>query len=99
MYRNSKLLKAARGQSCMIRIPYICNGDNETTVAAHSNQLIHGKGTSIKAHDCYIAWACSNCHAAIDQGNMSREDKNYYWQQGFERTLLAMFMLGIVLVA
>ena len=82
----------------MVQIPDVCNRNPETVVAAHSNQLLHGKGMGIKAHDCYIAWACSACHAAIDQGNMSKEDKLYYWQQGFERTLLAMFMLGIVVV-
>jgi hypothetical protein len=30
---------------------------------------------------------------------MSKEDKHYYWQQGFERTLLAMLQLGILVVA
>ena len=99
MYRSNKLLKAAKGQSCMVQIPNICNGNNETTVAAHSNQLTHGKGMGIKARDCFIAWCCSSCHAEIDQGKMSKVERNFYWQQGFERTLLAMFMLGIVLVA
>jgi len=99
MYRSKRLLNAARGQPCMVRIPNICNGNNETTVAAHSNQLIHGKGTSIKAHDCYIAWACNDCHAEIDQGKMDKADRQFYWQQGFERTLLAMLQLGILVVA
>ena len=99
MFRSNKLLKSARGQSCMVRIPDICNGNNETTVAAHSNQLRHGKGTGIKAHDCFVAWACSDCHKEIDQGKMSKQDKQFYWQQGFERTLLAMLQLGILVVA
>jgi ferredoxin len=99
MFRSNKLLKAAKGQSCMVQIPDICNGNNETTVAAHSNQLTHGKGMGIKAHDCFIAWSCSSCHAEIDQGKMSKEDRNFYWQQGFERTLLAMLQLGILVVA
>ena len=100
MYRSPKLLRAARGQSCMIRIPDICNGDNSTTVAAHSNQLKHGKGTGIKAHDCYVAWACSECHKEIDQGKrLDKTDKQHYWQIGFERTLLAMLEFGIIVVA
>jgi ferredoxin len=100
MYRNPKLLRAARGQSCMIRIPDICNGDNATTVAAHSNQLKHGKGTGIKAHDCFIAWACSDCHKEIDQGKrLDKTEKQHYWQTGFERTLLAMLEVGIIVVA
>lgn len=84
----------------MIRIPDVCNGDNSTTVSAHSNQLRHGKGTGIKAHDCYVAWACSNCHREIDQGKkLSKYEKQVYWQQGFERTILAMLTLGILVVA
>jgi hypothetical protein len=98
MFRSNRLLKAAQGQSCMIRIPDVCNGNNETTVAAHSNWG-HGKGMGIKAHDCFIAWACSDCHREIDQGKMTKQDKQFYWQQGFERTLLAMLQLGILVVA
>ena len=82
----------------MVRIPDICNGNNETTVAAQSNWG-HGNGMGIKAHDCFIAWACSDCHREIDQGKMSKQDKQFYWQQGFERTLLAMLQLGILVVA
>jgi ferredoxin len=99
MFRSKRLLNAAKGQSCMVQIPNVCNGNNDTVVAAHSNQLLHGKGMGIKAHDCFIAWACSSCHYEIDQGKMSKEDKYFYWQQGFERTILAMLQLGIIVVA
>lgn len=99
MFRSKRLLNAAHGQQCMVKIPNVCNGNPDTTVAAHSNQLTHGKGMGIKAHDCFIAWACSDCHREIDQGKMNKEDKQYYWQQGFERTLLAMLQFGIIVVA
>jgi hypothetical protein len=100
MYRSKRLLDAARGQNCTLRIPGICNGNSETTVAAHSNQIMHGKGMGIKAHDCFAAWACSSCHAEIDQGSkLSRQQKDEYWQAGFERTILQMFLLGIIAVA
>ena len=82
----------------MIQIPNICNGNPETTVAAHSNELRHGKGMGIKAHDCFIAWACNSCHAEIDQGKMDKETKQYYWQRGFERTLLAMMLDEILVI-
>jgi hypothetical protein len=98
MFRSKRLLQAAQGQPCMVQIPSVCNWDNATTVAAHSNRLLHGKGMGIKAHDCFIAWACSSCHYEIDQGKMSKEDRQFYWQQGFERTILAMFKLGIIIV-
>ena len=99
MFRSPKLLAAARGQDCTLRIPHVCNGNPDTVVAAHSNQLRHGKGGSLKAHDCFVAWACYSCHAEIDQGNKLRyEDKCEIWQRGNEETLLQMFLQGIVKV-
>jgi len=99
MFSSQRLLNQTRGRHCTIRIPGVCNGNPETVVAAHSNQLQHGKGMGIKAHDCYAAWACSSCHAQIDQGNkLSRQEKDEYWQAGFERTILQMFLLGIIVV-
>ena len=99
MYRNKKLLNAARGQQCQIQIDDVCNGNPDTVVAAHSNQLQHGKGMGIKSHDCYVAWACSNCHFEIDQGSkLSRQEKDEYWQIGFQKTILQMFLQDIVSV-
>jgi hypothetical protein len=100
MFRSKRLLDSARGQNCTLRIPGVCNGNPDTTVAAHSNQLVHGKGLGLKAHDCFIAWSCSSCHIEIDQGlKLSRQQKNDYWQSGFERTILQMFLLGIIKVS
>jgi len=60
---NPRLLAMARGMPCLLRIPGVCNGDPETTVAAHSNWREHGgKGAHRKADDCYSVWACSACH-------------------------------------
>lgn len=99
MFRSPKLLQAARGQECKVEIPTICNGDPATVVAAHANWQEYGKGGALKANDCFIAWACSACHAAIDEGNkLNYEEKRHYWQRGFERTVLAMFENGIVKV-
>lgn len=67
--RNRKLLDLAKDKQCMLRLSGICNHNPATTVAAHSNQLRHGKGTGIKAHDWASVWACSECHAELDQGN------------------------------
>ena len=100
MYRSKKLLDAARGQECTIRLPNICNNNPETVVSAHSNQLRHGKGGGLKAHDCFVAWACYACHAELDQGHRFRYDEKIeYWQRGFEETLLQMFLQNIVKVS
>jgi hypothetical protein len=42
-HRHPHLLSMARGQSCLLLVPGICNGDRSTVVAAHSNLSIHGK--------------------------------------------------------
>ena len=70
MYRDPDLLKLAQGEQCLFRISPRCQGDyGETTVAAHSNEIIHGKGRGIKANDSMSAWACHACHTMLDQGN------------------------------
>lgn len=73
--RNKRLLDLARGKPCLLQIPGVCNGDPATTVAAHSNQLIHGKGRGRKAHDCYVVYACADCHFWFDQGPATKYRK------------------------
>ena len=63
-YVNEKILKHAQGQACTY-----CGAQDETVVAAHSNQSIHGKGCGIKAHDCYVAFLCHRCHTWLDSGS------------------------------
>jgi len=86
-YRNRKLLDAARDQPCMH-----CGAEDGTVVAAHSNQSKHGKGMSIKAHDCFVAFLCARCHHEIDQGSkLSKEERIDLWQGAFEKTLLHLW--------
>ncbi len=75
-YRSPALLRLARGQKCLLNVRMVCNHDTSTTVAAHSNQLAHSKGTGIKAHDFYTVWLCSNCHAWLDQGKVIKHEKH-----------------------
>ncbi|WP_295541053.1 nuclease domain-containing protein [uncultured Pseudacidovorax sp.] len=65
--RNRALLELARGQPCLLRIGRVCNDDRETTVAAHSNLMEHGKGGARKADDQFTVWACARCHTWLDQ--------------------------------
>lgn len=95
-YRNRKLLNFARGQPCMMRIPGVCNHNHETTVAAHSNRQRHGKGTGIKAHDYFIVWACSDCHAWYDQGKSPQLEKEMAWIEAWERTIAELFEQGLI---
>jgi hypothetical protein len=61
---------------------------------AHSNQSRHGKGMSLKAHDCFHAALCHECHVWLDQGPAPREEKIAFWQDAFEQTLLIYFQNG-----
>lgn len=88
MYRDPDLLKLAKGEPCLLQIHDKCLGsEGSTTVAAHSNQGIHGKGKSIKADDCYSVWACHRCHSMLDQGKINAEDAQAAWDLAFERQL------------
>ncbi len=63
-FRSPALLRLARDESCAN-----CGAEDGTVVAAHSNLSRHGKGKSLKAHDCYIAFLCFRCHSWLDQGS------------------------------
>lgn len=67
-HRNPHLLAMARGRPCLFRVPGVCCFDDSTSVACHSNLLIHGKAKSRKADDCYVATGCFTCHVWLDQG-------------------------------
>ena len=58
--------KEARGRECQVRIPGVCNGNPETVVGAHY-RVAGLSGFGIKSDDLFIAWACSDCHDAIDR--------------------------------
>jgi hypothetical protein len=76
MYRDPDLLRLAQGQRCLLNIhPYCDDDEGSTTVACHSNELIHGKGKGIKADDCMSVWGCYKCHTWLDQGDMSKQKK------------------------
>ena len=60
------LCKAARGRECQVRIPGVCNGNDETSVLAHI-RLAGLCGTGIKPPDLIATIACSACHDEIDR--------------------------------
>ena len=97
-YRNRKLLDLAYQLECMVQLPGCMGG--QASEPAHSNQSRHGKGGSLKAHDCFWAAACHACHAELDQGRtMTREEKFECWQRAHERTVLALWQRGLIEVA
>ena len=95
MIRSKKILQSARGELCTVNSP-ACNHNPETTVAAHSNWQEHGKGMGQKAHDIFVAYACSDCHAWLDSGSASKAGKREYWQRGHTVTLVRLFEKGVI---
>lgn len=80
---------ACRGESCYVAVDGVCLGPagKDTVVAAHSNQLAHGKGFGLKAKDRYSVPACHACHAWMDQNSTgaSRTDKFDVFNRALER--------------
>lgn len=94
-YRNPKILKHARGQACQN-----CGAQDETIVAAHSNQAKHGKGAGNKAHDIFVAYLCHRCHAWLDQGTGFDPTGIWgqEWQEKRDMFNSAMFKTQILLL-
>ena len=80
----------------MVRIPSVCNGDRETVVLAHV-RLAGVSGMGIKAPDILAAYACSDCHDAIDRRahlNLDRDHVRLAHLDGMVRTLEILWREG-----
>jgi hypothetical protein len=95
MSKQTKLTRSAHGQECQVRLPGICNWNPATVVLAHLN----GAGMGIKHSDIHGAYACSDCHAAIDGGVKAKFEKEWLklWHlEGVIRTQKIMLELGLI---
>lgn len=94
MYRSPKLLQHAQYYPCQS-----C-GAYGTTVAAHANGHMFGKGLGVKADDMFSAYVCYNCHDKIDgrSGRLSREERDELWFSAWIKTMRIWFTDGIVVV-
>lgn len=93
-YRNTKLLKLARDQQCVM-----CGAQDGTIVSAHSNLSEHGKGMGIKADDSMIAWLCHQCHASLDQGSsMNRAERRDFILTAICKTYQSMWRQDLLKV-
>jgi hypothetical protein len=82
----------------MVRLPNICNFNNETTVLAHY-RLAGISGMGIKSDDLIGAWACSACHDAIDRRANTDLDRDYVrlaHLEGVVRTIATLRKEGLV---
>jgi hypothetical protein len=82
----------------MVRLPNICNFNNETTVLAHY-RLAGISGMGIKSDDLIGAWACSACHDAIDRRANTDLDRDYVrlaHLEGVVRTIATLRKEGLI---
>lgn len=63
-YVSKKIRDSAKGEACTLRIPGVCNHNNETVVFAHINTQHKGMGN--KSPDIFGVYACSDCHDWLD---------------------------------
>lgn len=89
-YRNKRHLKNVASLPCQH-----CFSEWQTQ-AAHSNQLIHGKGRGIKASDEYTAALCVTCHQNLDSGaSMTKSERQSMWQAAHIKTVEKLTKLGL----
>jgi len=89
MKKSKKITSSARGEDCQIRIPGVCNFNNETTVPAHLN----GGGMGLKHNDIFIAYACSSCHSCVDGDNWSSFTDLQIKQWHYEGVVRTQYLL------
>lgn len=94
------LRKLAQGRDCQVRLQGVCNFNPETTVLAHYR--LHGlSGIGMKSLDIFGAWACSDCHDAIDGRRrtvFSPSEVKQAHLEGVMRTQYALILEGAVKV-
>jgi hypothetical protein len=94
-YRNRKLLDLAhRIDECQVCFRY-----TEGCEPAHSDYAEHGKGMQRKAHDCFFAAMCHDCHRENGQGKGSAEERFDVWRRAADRTWLICWRNGWIKVA
>lgn len=51
-----------------------------------------------KGHDYNAAIGCSDCHRALDEHRLPREDELFFWLRGLQRTWAIWIAEGLILL-
>ena len=95
MFRDDDLLALVRRLPC--QVPGC--GHPAPSEPMHSNQLMHGKGRSLKADDSAIAAGCVRCHVAIDSGSkLPYEQRIELWNAACVATMSELIKRGWLVV-
>ena len=82
-HRSKALRESARDETCVA-----CGRKDGSVVWSHSNEQIHGKGMSIKAHDLLGNYLCGECHAWYDTSRATRSEKQQFFRNHYHRTMV-----------
>ena len=93
---SEKLRRSARGEDCTFEIPGFCNHEPSTSVLCHAPSEVKGMGS--KGHDYNAAIGCSDCHRALDEHRLPREDELFFWLRGLQRTWAIWIAKGLILL-
>lgn len=102
MSKQTKITKSSSGQTCKVRIPFVCNRNEETTVPAHINGVRFNHGMGQKVSDLFMADCCSSCHEVLDGRVKSPYSKNELKVMHYEGVLETQSRLledGLVVIA
>lgn len=98
--RETKAVRdSARGETCTVRIPGICNNDRSTTVFAHLSGIRFGHGIGQKT--CFGAYACAACHDVLDQRNkrphwISEDEIKVMFHEAIFETMMILIDKGLL---
>ena len=98
MISSKKIKDSARMEDCQVRLPGICNFNNETTVFAH---IGNSGGMASKVSDIHGSYCCSACHDEIDRRTrlMDAEQAELFGWHGVQRTQDILINKGLIKVA
>lgn len=97
MTKQNKYTRSARGQSCQVRVPGVCNHDPQTVVFAHLN----GGGWGAKQYDIHGCYACDRCHFWLDGGYVqthTRQDRDLTHLEAMVKTQQIMIKEGTLIL-
>lgn len=86
-HRNRHLLDMARGGPCLRIVPG-CTCQPETSVAAHGNSSVFGKGGARKADDFWSVRLGAQCHTWLDAGTATKAEKLAAFMAAHHRQVL-----------
>ena len=97
-HESKAIRESARGQTCQVRLPSVCNFNPETTILAHVR--LH-TGAGRKASDLHGAYCCDACHSEVDRRTckLNSQEVKVAFYEGVFRTQQMMLDKGLVRLA